>query len=79
MIDVPAPPKGEKLFVGQDAWLIVTDPDLLIWWEGEHIRIDKIGGSVTSIDTGEVLDIPVYLHPASMAWEQAAQLADPED
>lgn len=68
-----------KLFVGRDAWLFVPHPDLLIWWEGEQLRIGKIDGSVTNAETGETLDIPVYLHPASMAWEQAAQLADPED
>lgn len=69
----------EKLFVGQDAWLIVPDPDLLLWWEGEHIRIDKIGGSAFDTTTGLVVDVPLYLSPMSMAWEQAAQMADPEE
>lgn len=71
----------EKLFVGGDAWVIVPDPDLLLWWEGEQIRIDKIGGAGRDMQTGEQVDVygPIYLAPWSMAWEQAAQQADEED
>lgn len=69
----------EKTFVGRDAWIIVPDPDLLLWWEGDQIRIDKIGGGAVNAETGEAVDIPIYLHPASPAWGQAAQMADDDD
>lgn len=71
-------PAEDAVFVGLGAWLLVTADDLLLWWEGEHIRIDRIRSIELREEKGVSIP-PVYLHPASLAWEQAAQLADEED
>lgn len=67
-----------KTFVGRDAWLLIPDPDLLLWWEGEHIRIESLKSMEIADREGWPLT-PIYFSPESVAWSQAAQMADEED
>jgi hypothetical protein len=45
--------------------------DLLLWWEGEQIR-------VAHISDRKATD-PIYIDPECDFWAEAAQLADEED